>query len=187
MYPLRTGKRNSGGDGSSLDQWRGQHAHLDVLVSHEALTRTPVLSAAPILPEERHGGSSERMQEYAHLAGLVRFAPVPLALLAQGAGATPADAGSVDHAQAAIDFLTLLLHTKLLVGWTAQRPVGLEREIVAREATRFPCGPHLWRSIPGGWSRVWEGRGKSRSKLGDAYRIGMQVMAQFQAEVPHPL
>ena len=142
MCPLRTGKRNSCGDGSSLDQWRGQHTHLDVLVSHEALTRTPELSAAPILPEKRRGANGERMQEYAHLAGLVRVAPVPLALFAQRARTATADAGSIDHAETAIDFSTLLLHTQLLVGWTAQRPVGLEREIVCSRNCRASgnCG-----------------------------------------------
>ena len=160
MCPLRTGKRNRWGDGASLD----------VLVSHEALTRTPVLSAAPILPEERRGASDERMQEYAHLAWLARFAAIPLALLAQRAGTTTADAGSIDHAEAAIDFPPLLLNPQLLVGWTPERPVGLEREIVAREATHFPCGAYLWRSVPGGRSRVWRWRWESRSKLGRAHR-----------------
>jgi|SRR5712692_5359429 len=47
--------------------WRrgggGQQAHLDALVSHELHTGAPVLSAAPIPPEQRRGTNPERMQQ----------------------------------------------------------------------------------------------------------------------------
>lgn len=97
------------------------------------------------------------------------------------------DAGAIHHAEASIDFSTLLLNTKLLVCWTTKRPVWLEREIVAREATSLPCGTHLRRSRARGRGGVRWRRRESRSTLGRAYRIRMKLMAQFQAEVPDPL
>jgi hypothetical protein len=61
---LRTGKDHvrcawrSGG--------RRWQAHFDALVPHELETGAPMLSPAPIAPEERPIPNHERMQEYAH-------------------------------------------------------------------------------------------------------------------------
>jgi len=41
----------------------GLQAHLDALVSQELLTSAPVLSAAPIAPEQWRGANRERMQQ----------------------------------------------------------------------------------------------------------------------------
>jgi hypothetical protein len=60
--------------------WR--QAHLDALVSHELYTGAPMLSAAPISPEERLTANHERMQEHTHLARLCRSVAVPLTLIA---------------------------------------------------------------------------------------------------------
>src|SRR4051812_16896168 len=117
-----------------------------------------MFSATPISPEERCGTNGERMEQEAHLAWLLGGTALPLALLAERTGPTTANAGRIHHAQAAIDFSTLLLNTKLLVCWTAQGPVWLEREIVAREATSLPYGAHLCRSIARGRSHVWQRR-----------------------------
>ena len=108
---------------------RGQ-AHLDVLVSHELHTGASVRSPAPVAPEERGRADDERMQEYAHLAGLRGSAAIPLTLLAQETGTTTADAGGIDHAQTPIGFLAPFVCRKFLVGWTAQRPVGLEGKVL---------------------------------------------------------
>ncbi len=93
----------------------------------------------PVTPEERLIPDDERMQEHAHLARLPCGATIPLALLTQRAGAATANAGRIHHAQAPVSFWTPLMGMKLLVSWTAKRPIGLESEILAREATRFPC------------------------------------------------
>ncbi len=108
--------------------WR--QADLDALVSHELLTPAPMLSSTPISPEQRCRTHPERMQKHAHLARLRSSAPIPLTLVTQGTGATTADARCIDHAQAPVGLSTLLMGTKLLVRWTAQRPSWLESEIV---------------------------------------------------------
>ena len=86
-----------------------RQAHLDVLVSHELHTGTPVLSPAPVAPEQRGRSDDERMQKHTHLARLRGSAAIPLTLVAQGTGTTTADAGRIDHAQAPIGFLAPLV------------------------------------------------------------------------------
>jgi hypothetical protein len=100
-------------------------------MSHELHTGAPVRSATPVAPEKRSLPDDERMQEDAHLARLCRRPAIPLTLLAQLAGTTTANAGTIPYAQASIDFATLLLDTKLLAGWTMECPIWLDREIVA--------------------------------------------------------
>ena len=50
--------------------WRSgggrRQAHLDALVSHELLTSAPVLSPAPVAPEQRCRSDDERMQKHTH-------------------------------------------------------------------------------------------------------------------------
>lgn len=70
---LRGGWRSGGGR---------RQAHLKALVSHELHAGAPMLSAAPIPPEERLIPNHERMQEYTHLAWLFGGAALPLTLLA---------------------------------------------------------------------------------------------------------
>ncbi len=91
----------------------------------------PMNPSAPVMPEERLTPHRERVQENAYLARFARGVPIPLTLLSFRTRATTADAGSVHHAQAAIGFSALLLDTKLLVGWTMECPVWLDREISA--------------------------------------------------------
>ena len=114
------------------------HLNLDALGTNEVDTGTSMLSSAPVLPEKRFPSDSERMQEPAFLARLFGGVTIPLALLAQRAGTTIANTGAIHHAQAAISLSTMLLGHKRLPGWTAQRPVGLERKVGSGEATGFP-------------------------------------------------
>src|SRR6266568_886965 len=78
------------------------------------------------------------MQQYAHLARLRGGIALPLALLPQRTGTTTAAAGRVHDAQTPIGFPAPLMGTKLLACWTTERPIGLERKVLPREATRFP-------------------------------------------------
>ena len=109
---------------------RRWQAYLDALVSHEFQTSAPVLSAAPIAPEQRGRTNLERMQQHTDLARFGRRRAIPLTLLAQGTGTTTADAGRIDHAQTPIGFLAPFVDRKGLLGWTAQRPVGLEGKVL---------------------------------------------------------
>src|SRR6266700_193021 len=74
---------------------------------------------------------------------------------------------------------------------TAQRPIRLEGKVSARDAALFPGQGHFYWPIPLQERRrvdslLWR-REVCRCKLGRAHRIRMKLMAQFQAEVPHPL
>jgi hypothetical protein len=104
---------------------------LDALIAQELDTGASVDSTTPVTPEKWRIPHSQRMQQNTDLARLLGGLALPLALLAQRTRTTPADAGSIHHAQAAIGFSTLLMDTKLLVCWTAKGSVWLEREIVA--------------------------------------------------------
>jgi hypothetical protein len=78
------------------------------------------------------------MQEQTDLAWLRGFAALPLALLAQRTGTTTADAGPIHHAQASISFSSLFMREKFLVNGASQRPIRLESEVLAGEASGFP-------------------------------------------------
>ncbi len=98
------------------------------------------------------------------------------------------DAGSIDHTQAPIDFSTPLVCDQLLSGGTTQRAIRLQGKVATREAVRFPGHSDLGRPIAlrrrshvEGWSLFSQ---MGRGKLGRAYRIWEQVMAQFQPQVP---
>ena len=132
--------------------WQVPDLYLDTLMAQQLYTHTSVVPTAPVSPEQGRRTDDERMQEHADLARLRISAAIPLALLAQRTGTTPADAGSIHDAQASIGFSALLMRDQLLGSRAPQRPIGLESKVLAREATSFPGGPHLRRSIAGGRS-----------------------------------
>ncbi len=113
--------------------WRrcsGRHeAHLDALVPHKLETGAPMLSPAPIPPEERRIANHERMQEHTDLAWFLGDTALPLALLAQRIGATTTNAGRIHHAQAPVNFSTPLMGDHCAPGWTPEGPVRLERKV----------------------------------------------------------
>src|SRR5713226_5265189 len=106
-----------------------REAHLDALVSHELHTGAPVLSPAPIPPEQRSGTNPERMQQDTDPTRFCGCFPVPLALQTLWAAATIEDPGTVKDAQTAIDFAALLGWAQRLASRTGERPVGLEGEV----------------------------------------------------------
>jgi len=71
------------------------------------------------------------MQQDTDLTRLLGGSAQPLALLAQRTRAATVSARSIHDAQTAIGFSALLLDTKLLLGWTMECPIWLEREIAA--------------------------------------------------------
>jgi hypothetical protein len=145
MGALRTGEDDRLlGFGSLGRRW---HLHIHSLAAQQLDTRASMLPAAPVTPSQGGWTDNEGMQQHAHLARLRRGVALPLTLLPQRTGTATADAGSIDHAQAPIGLSTLLMGTELLVRWTAERPIWLESEIMAREATNFPRCSHLRRSI----------------------------------------
>ena len=137
----------------SSGRWR--EAQLDALVSHELQTGAPVCSPAPIAPEQRACTCLQRMEQHTDLAWLCSGVALPLTLLAQRTRSATANAGSIHHAQAAVGFSTVLMREQHLVSRTAQRPIGLQRKVLAGEAARFPKQAHSRRSIAGRRSGMW--------------------------------
>ncbi len=86
-------------------------------------------SATPVTPEERRIPDPKRMQEDADLARLFGGTPIPLALLAQRAGTTTANAGCIHHAEAAIGLSTMLLGSERVPCRAPKRSVSLERKV----------------------------------------------------------
>ena len=180
--------------GHRRDGWgsRVPELHLDLhaLVTKQLHAHPSMVSATPVPPEDGLRTDGQWMQQHANLAGFRSGAAIPLTLLAQGAITTTANAGCIDHTQAAVAFSAPLMSTKLLIRRAAQRAIRLEGKILPREAARFPGqSDFCWsvplnRSLRGGllvcsWER-W-------SKLGGTHRIRLQLMAQLQSEVPDPL
>jgi hypothetical protein len=115
---LRAGEHPVRGEWRSDGRWR--ETDLDALVSGELHAGTPVYSAAPIPPQQRRGAHLERMEQHTHLA-----------LLAQEAGTTPANAGTIHNAQAPVSFSAGFMRCQLLVGRTAEGAIGLEGKILS--------------------------------------------------------
>src|SRR5690349_10937610 len=104
------------------------------------------------------------MQQHADLARLCSNAAIPLALLAQRTGTTTANTGTIHHTQAPIGFSALFMREQLLVSRATERPIGLESQVLARKAARFPRRTHLGRRIARGGSCVRGRRRESRSE-----------------------
>jgi hypothetical protein len=122
--------------------------HINPLIAYKLNTFPSMLPPTPVAPEERLAPDDEWMQQNADLARLFGRAAIPLALLTQRAGATATDTGCIDHTQTAITFSAVFLDPKRLPGWTAQRPIRLERKIGSGEAASFPGGRRGRWSIP---------------------------------------
>jgi hypothetical protein len=143
---LRTGEDHVRGAWRSCGGRR--QAHINALVSHELDAGAPVFSAAGVAPEQRRGTHSQRMQQHTHLAWLCDRAPIPLTVLAQRARAAGTNTGRIDHPQTSVRFPTPLLDAKRLPCWTLERPIGLERKVLARKAPGFPGSGRGRRALP---------------------------------------
>src|SRR5258708_2424002 len=164
--------------------------YLHTLGTQQLSAHPSMVPTTPISPEQGRGTDNKGMQEHTDLARLGGSAALPLTLFPQGTGATTADAGRIDHTQAPVGFSAPLMRDKWLVGRTAQRAIGLESKVSPGEAALFPgkgyfCWPVSLRGRRR--ERLFWRRQESRSKLGGAHRIRGKLMAQFQAQVPHPL
>jgi hypothetical protein len=182
------------GKGRRLDSEAGASGGTDLdhntLLAYQLDARPPVESTAPVIPEQGSRTDDEWMQQHAHLAGLGGSAAIPLTLLAQRTRTATADAGGIHQAQAPVGLSASFVCRKRLTGWTTQRPIRLEGEILPREATRFPGQGHGGFPVPLNRSScigLFLGRRESGSKLGRAHRIRMKCMAHLQTEVPEPL
>ena len=145
-----------------------------------------MLPATPITPEQGSRPNRERMQQQADPARLRRGAAMPLTLLSQGTGSTLAEPSRVDQTQAAISLTALFGCRERLIGRAAQGPVRLKHKVSPRETACFPGRGESRRAIARGRDLLLFGLGGG-SKLGGPHRSRLQLMPQFQAQVPHPL
>ena len=122
MGTLRAGKDHFGLAWRSCEGWR--QAHLDALVSHELHTGAPMLSPAPILPEQRRGTNLERMEQDTDATRLRGCFPIPLTLRTLWAAAAIEDPGAVEDAQTAIGKALLLGWAQRLASRTDSTPSG---------------------------------------------------------------
>jgi integrase len=119
-----------------------------------------MLSPAPVTPEKRKVANDKRVEQHTHLARFTSGFAIPLTLLAQGTGTTTADTGPIHDAQAPVDFSALLMREKLLVSGATQRPIRLERKVLAADSASFPGQAHVrGRIARGGSLRVGEALG----------------------------
>lgn len=95
MGTLRTRKRRRSDIGSGIPRL---HLDLHPLVAEELEASTPMNPSTPVTPEDRSRTDRHWVQQHAHLTRFGRRPNIPLALLAQGAGTTTSDTGSVHHA-----------------------------------------------------------------------------------------
>jgi hypothetical protein len=121
----------------------GFHLDLHAVMAKQLPAGAPMTPLTPITPKERRRADHTWMQQDAHLARFTRLAPMPLALLASGAGATTADARRIYYAQAAIDLSTSLLDVKRVSLWTPQRSIRLKRNVCSRERAGWRERLHL--------------------------------------------
>lgn len=183
--PLRPGKDRR--CGVALAGWSWRLPDLNMLITHQLHTGSPMLPAAPVMPEERRPCDREGMQQDTDLARFCGGSAIPLALVAQRTRTTSAQAGSIDHAQAAIGFSAVFMREQLLMSRTEHRAIGLKRKVLPRVPPSFPSTSNngspiaLCRRLPS------FGLVQGRSELGGTHRLRLEVMPQFQPEVPDPL
>ena len=118
--------------------------HVHSLGTQELDAGTSISPAAPIVPQERGQADHERVEQHTHLTRLFGSTTLPLALLAQRAGATTADTSSIHHPQASIGFWASLVDRECLPCRATQCPIWLDRKITTRESISFPGERHLW-------------------------------------------
>jgi hypothetical protein len=123
---------------------------LDALITQELDTGTSVDPTTPVTPQQWRLPHNQWMQQDTDLTWLLGDLALPLALLAQRAGTTTANASAIHDAQAAISLSALLMRKQFLVCRTPQRPIGLESKVLPREAASFPEQAHLRGSIARG-------------------------------------
>jgi hypothetical protein len=116
------------------------------------------------------------MQQETHTTRVLRLVPMPLTLLAQGAGTTVRDPGLIDQTQAAVSLASPFTTPQALADRAAQAPIRLEGKVLACEAARFPGGSTGRFAIAGPHPLGWFCR-ESRSKLSGTHGLWGQDMA----------
>src|SRR5579875_2716376 len=166
LGPLSTGKRWRRPGESGLCRL---YLDLHPLVAQELDASLPMFPSTPITPQERRGTDYHGMHQHADLPWLCRGGATPLTLLAQRTGPTTPNAGGIHQPQAAIGFLAPFVNRKFLMSRTVQRAIGLEGEVLPREAAHLKRGCNGGLAIPAS-ARLLVGFGHRRSKQGGADR-----------------
>src|SRR5512135_1260958 len=153
MSTLGTAKR-SRGRGRSRGGWLGQ-LDVNALTTKKLHQFSPMGASRPISPQDgmrsrREGGKRWRRRAGGGLqwpengtdpTGFLGGTAIPLTLLPQQARTAMADAGGIDHPQAAIVFATTLLGIEGEAGGTAKGAIGLGSEVGPCKASHAGDGP----------------------------------------------
>jgi hypothetical protein len=127
------------------------------------------------------------VEQHTHPTRLLRVCAVPLALLAQRAASTVADASRIHETETAIAFSVLFRCPERLPSRATQRTISLKHKVSPTEAASFEGQGHLGCGIATGRSSAIRRRQESLSKLGSAHRLRHKLMPQFQAQGRDPL
>lgn len=146
MGPLSTRQRRR------RDRWAPRAGRLDpgldALLAKAPYARPPMLSPAPVTPEEGRSANHGRMPQQTDPAGFCRLVAVPLTLRTHRAGAAVDNPGGVEHPQRASVLGTLFGWMQRLADGAAECPVRLESKVRSCEAPSFPGGSDGGRAIP---------------------------------------
>jgi hypothetical protein len=99
------------------------------LITHELHAGAPMLSAAPVTPEQGSRANDKRVEQHTHLTRFPSGFAIPLTLLTQRTGAATVDTGGIHHAQASIGFSATLVRDERLPGRTAERAIRLKGKV----------------------------------------------------------
>ena len=190
MRPLRPRKDRR--SGAALAGWTVRLPHLEVLITHQLHTGSPMLSPAPVMPEERRPPTVRGWSRTLTWRGFVVAVPFHWHCWRSGQGR---------HLRMLAPYTTRRLPSasrrcscriSFWEAWQRSVPSGWRAKSCPEKRPARPAQAHVRGSIARGRSRVrwkrWSGwrRWDGRSKLGRAHGIRMQLMPQLQAEVPDP-
>src|SRR5579883_650021 len=127
------------------------------------------------------------MQQHTHSTRMLILLAMPLTVWTLLTCAADGDPGLVDDAQAAAPFEPPFLGKKLLVRWATHGSIWREHKIVSRVVSSFPGSSDDRRHVTLHRGLACLRDAESRSELSGAQGLRLEMMSQFQAEIPYPL
>ena len=135
------------------------------------------------MPQQWGCPAPARMKQHADPAWMLVLSSMPLTLRTLLTRLTVGDPSFIDH----LPFLSALLEEERIPCGATHGSIWLEGKVLARIPSGFPRASDDGRFVALDWRLSSLRLVKSRRELGAAYRLRLQVMAEFQPQVPHPL